>query len=57
LDAITRYINQVNQPYLDKLSGGLSNLINQMTNQKIFAHIALEKGEQSYLADLASDLL
>ncbi|MGY8780436.1 MAG: hypothetical protein ACKVJJ_02095 [Fidelibacterota bacterium] len=57
MDAITRYINQVDQPYLDKLSGGLSNLINQMTNQKIFAHIALEKGEQSYLADLASDLL
>jgi PhoH-like ATPase len=57
LDAITRDINQVDQPYLDKLSGGLSNLINRMTNQKIFTPIALEKGEQSYLADSASDLL
>jgi len=28
-----------------------------MTNQKIFAHITLEKGERSYLADLASNLL
>ncbi|MBT4809967.1 MAG: ribonuclease, partial [Candidatus Marinimicrobia bacterium] len=50
-------INQIDQPYLDKLSNGLSYLINRMTNQKIFAHITLEKGERSYLADLASDLL
>ena len=50
-------INQIDQPYLDKLSNGLSYLINRMTNQNIFAHITLEKGERSYLADLASNLL
>ncbi|MDP6339889.1 MAG: PhoH family protein [Candidatus Marinimicrobia bacterium] len=50
-------IHQIDQPYLDKLSNGLSYLINRMTNQNIFAHITLEKGERSYLADLASDLL
>jgi len=50
-------IYQIDQPYLDKLSNGLSYLINRMTNQKIFAHITLEKGERSYLADLASNLL
>ena len=50
-------IHQIDQPYLDKLSNGLSYLINRMTNQKIFAHITLEKGERSYLADLASNLL
>ena len=38
-------IYQIDQPYLDKLSNGLSYLINRMTNQKIFAHITLEKGE------------
>ncbi|MBT4785527.1 MAG: PhoH family protein [Candidatus Marinimicrobia bacterium] len=50
-------IYQIDQPYLDKLSNGLSYLINRMTNQKIFSHITLEKGERSYLADLASNLL
>lgn len=50
-------IHQIDHPYLDKLSNGLSYLINCMTNQKIFAHITLEKGERSYLADLASDIL
>ena len=42
---------------LENLSNGLSYLINRMTHQKIFAHITLEKGERSYLTDLASDLL
>ncbi|MEA1882613.1 MAG: PhoH family protein [Candidatus Marinimicrobia bacterium] len=50
-------IHQIDHPYLDKLSNGLSYLISRMTNQNIFAHITLEKGERSYLADLASDLL
>jgi len=50
-------IHQIDQPYLDKLSNGLSYVINRLTNQKIFAHITLEKGERSYLADLASNLL
>jgi len=54
---MTGDIHQIDHPYLDKLSNGLSYLINRMTNQKIFAHITLEKGERSYLADLASDLL
>jgi PhoH-like ATPase len=32
-------------------------LINRMVGQPIFAHITLEKGERSALADLASELL
>jgi len=50
-------INQIDQPYLDALSNGLSYLINRMKGQSIFAHITLEKGERSALADLASELL
>ena len=50
-------INQIDQPYLDALSNGLSHLINRMRNQSIFAHVTLEKGERSLLADLATDLL
>ena len=50
-------INQIDQPYLDALSNGLSHLINRMRDQPIFAHVTLEKGERSALADLATDLL
>ena len=50
-------INQIDHPYLDKKSNGVSYLINRMEKQKIFSHINLRKGERSKLAELASDLL
>ncbi len=50
-------MHQIDQPYLDALSNGLSHLINRMTGQTLYAHITLEKGERSQLADLASELL
>ncbi|MFP4194173.1 MAG: PhoH family protein [Desulfobacterales bacterium] len=50
-------IHQIDHPYLDTLSNGLSYLIEKMQGQKRYAHICLEKGERSELADLASDLL
>jgi len=50
-------IQQIDHPYLDSLSNGLSYLINRMVGQPIYAHITLEKGERSPLAELASDLL
>ncbi len=50
-------LHQIDQPYLDALSNGLSHLINRMMGQSIYAHITLEKGERSPLADLASKLL
>lgn len=50
-------IYQIDQPYLDSLSNGLSYLINRMKGQPIYAHVTLEKGERSALADLASELL
>ncbi len=48
---------QIDHPYLDCLSNGLSYLIEKMQGQHLYAHITLEKGERSELADLASDLL
>ena len=48
---------QIDQPYLDSLSNGLSYLIHRMMGQPIYAHITLEKGERSALADLARELL
>jgi PhoH-like ATPase len=50
-------INQIDSPYLDSKSNGLSFLTDRMKGQDIFAHINLMKGERSYLAELASDLL
>lgn len=50
-------IYQIDHPYLDIHSNGLSSLIYKMQGQKLYAHIDLRKGERSELADLASDLL
>ena len=50
-------IHQIDQPYLDDSSNGLSYLISRMVGQPLYAHITLVKGERSPLADLASDLL
>ena len=50
-------VQQIDHPYLDKLSNGLSFLISRMKGQPIYSHITLEKGERSMLADLASRLL
>ncbi len=50
-------IFQIDHPYLNSHSNGLSYLIAKMQGQKIYAHINLEKGERSELADLASNLL
>lgn len=54
---LTGDIQQIDHPYLDKLSNGLTHLINRMHGQPIYAHVSLEKGERSELADLASRLL
>jgi PhoH-like ATPase len=50
-------IQQIDHPYLDSLSNGLSYLIDRMVGQSLFAHVTLEKGERSELAELASNLL
>lgn len=50
-------IFQIDHPYLDSQSNGLSYLIEKMQGQKLYAHVNLEKGERSELAQLASHLL
>lgn len=50
-------IHQIDTPYLDAQSNGLSHLIDKMNNQLIYAHVTLEKGERSELADIANKLL
>ncbi len=50
-------IYQIDTPYLDSQSNGLSYLIDKIKHHEIYAHIRLEKGERSELANLANDLL
>ena len=50
-------IHQIDSPYLDKKSNGLSHLTHRMKGQEVFAHLNLTKGERSHLSELASDLL
>lgn len=50
-------IYQIDTPYLDSQSNGMSYLIDKIKHHPIYAHIRLEKGERSELANLASDLL
>ncbi len=50
-------INQIDTPYMDEHSNGLTYLIDKLKGHKLFAHIKLEKGERSELANLANELL
>ena len=50
-------LQQIDSPYLDMKSNGLAYMTEKMKNHEIFAHVNLIKGERSYLAELASDLL
>lgn len=50
-------IYQIDTPYLDTQSNGLTYLVDRMKGQDVFAQVDLVKGERSELAELASNLL
>jgi PhoH-like ATPase len=50
-------IEQIDSPYLDTASNGLTYLSDKMKDQDVFAHVNLVKGERSFLSELASKLL
>lgn len=50
-------IHQIDTPYLDTESNGLSYLIDRLKGKELYAHVSLEKGERSALANLANELL
>ncbi|MBY0426862.1 MAG: PhoH family protein [Cytophagales bacterium] len=50
-------IYQIDTPYLDAQSNGLSYLIDRIKGNPLYAHVTLEKGERSELANLANMLL
>jgi PhoH-like ATPase len=50
-------INQIDTPYMDEESNGLTYLIDRLKGHELFASVRLEKGERSDLANLANELL
>ena len=50
-------IFQIDQPYLDQWSNGLTHLGEKMKGQALFQHVFLRKGERSELSDMAAKLL
>ena len=54
---LTGDIFQIDHPYLDSHSNGLTTLIERMKGQHLYAHVNMVKGERSELSELASDVL
>ncbi len=48
---------QIDNPYVDSTSNGFNYIVSKFRHQSISAHIELQKGERSELAELAANLL
>jgi PhoH-like ATPase len=54
---LTGDVRQIDTPYLDEQSNGLSYVIDRLRGKDLYTHITLEKGERSDLANLANTFL
>lgn len=50
-------LTQIDSPYLDQKSNGLTHVINKFSGKSLFTHIHLKKSVRSELAELASLIL
>ena len=48
---------QIDNPYVDALSNGLTYTVERFKESEIAGHITLKKGERSELAEMAAKLL
>jgi PhoH-like ATPase len=48
---------QIDNPYVDGVSNGLTQIIERLKDERLTAHVHLSKGERSELADIVSDKL
>ena len=48
---------QIDNPYLDQESNGLTYTISKFQDRKIYGHISLDKTERSELAKIAADIM
>lgn len=54
---LTGDIYQIDNPYVDATSNGLSKAVNKFRPHGLAAHISLHKGVRSELAELAANVL
>lgn len=54
---LTGDLQQIDTPYLDAHSSGLTHVVKKFGEHPIAGHVTLVKGERSELAELAADLL
>ena len=54
---LTGDATQIDNPYLDQDSNGLTYCVNRFKNQRIFGHMFLERTERSELASIAAEIL
>jgi len=50
-------IDQIDTPYIDSLSNGLTIVAEKFKNEYIAGHVQLKKGERSYLSAVAAKIL
>ncbi|HLV32576.1 MAG TPA: PhoH family protein, partial [Chitinispirillaceae bacterium] len=48
---------QIDNPYIDSSSNGLTYVVEKFKKQEVAAHVTLTKGERSKLSELAANLL
>jgi PhoH-like ATPase len=54
---LTGDASQIDNPYLDSDSNGLTYIVNRFKNHRIFGHMFLERTERSELASIAAEIL
>ncbi len=54
---LTGDVRQIDTPYLDEQSNGMSYVIERLKGEDLYCHVTLERGERSELANLANDML
>jgi PhoH-like ATPase len=54
---LTGDVRQIDTPYLDEHSNGMSYVIERLKGEGLYCHVTLEKGERSELANLANEML
>ncbi len=50
-------VDQIDTPYIDSHSNGLTIVSEKFKNQKVAGHIQLKKGERSYLSSIAAEII
>ncbi len=50
-------VDQIDTPYIDSLSNGLTIVAEKFKDEKVAAHVQLKKGERSYLSSIAAKII